>query len=262
MDSLPLYQIDAFTDKIFGGNPAAVVPLQSWLSDTQLQNITNENNLSETAFFVPKEGGYELRWFTVLGEIDLCGHATLASAYVIFKYLKYASDIIDFETRFAGPLRVSRTGDMLTLDFPSRMPEKLQAYPPELISSLGGAVPSEVHLSRDYVVVFENEDVIRAIAPNYVVMEKLKNRVCITAKGKDCDFVSRFFCAGDAMPEDPVTGSSHCSLVPFWAGRLGKSELVAKQLSLRGGTLLCRLAENRVFLSGKAVTYLEGKIYI
>lgn len=259
---LPFYQVDAFTDKVFGGNPAAVVPFTEWPDDALLRAITLENNLSETAFFVKRGSRYELRWFTVLEEIDLCGHATLASAYVIFHHLGHEGDEIIFDTRFAGELRVTRQDGYLTLDFPARPPEPINTYPPELITCLGDVKPEQVLLSRDYVVVYSREDDVRGIVPNYALMEKLQRRVCVTAKGKDCDFVSRFFCAGDAMPEDPVTGSSHCSLVPYWAARLGKTDFIAKQLSPRGGTLLCRLAGGRVFLSGRAALYLVGKIFV
>jgi PhzF family phenazine biosynthesis protein len=255
----PLYQIDAFTSEIFKGNPAAVVPLPEWLPDETLYAIACENNLSETAFFVAKGDAYELRWFTVLEEIDLCGHATLASAYVLFNHLGYTKDVIRFITRRAGDLLVSRKGRQLTLDFPSREPAPQESVPSEIFACLGRK-PEQVLLSRDYVVVYGDEDAIRAIKPDYAIMEGLKRRVCITAPGKKVDFVSRFFCAGDAMPEDPVTGSSHCSLVPYWSKRLGKSEMVAAQLSPRGGIIHCRIEGPRVYLSGEACTYLKGTI--
>lgn len=267
MAELPFYQIDAFTDQVFKGNPAAVVPLQEWLHDDVLKAITVENNLSETAFFVQRGDKFELRWFTVLEEIDLCGHATLASAYVIFNHLGFTGDTIHFVTRKAGDLFVSRNDSELTLDFPERTPKPLTDYPPELIASIGGITPQEVLLARDYVVVLSDESAVRAVRPNYETMAKLNSsgnlmRVSVTAPGKDVDFVSRFFCPGDAMPEDPVTGSAHCHLVPYWAKRLGKTELNAAQLSPRGGSLRCRLANGRVYMTGKAVTYLSGKIYV
>jgi PhzF family phenazine biosynthesis protein len=266
---LPFYQIDAFTDSVFKGNPAAVVPLESWLPDHVLKAIAIENNLSETAFFVPQGDAFALRWFTVLEEIDLCGHATLASAFVIFNHLGFTGDTIHFITEKAGDLHVNRANNNkeLTLDFPERVPEPLAKYPTELIAAIGGVKPQEVLLARDYVVVLDSEETVRAVIPNYEIMKTLNEpgkllRVSITALGKDVDFVSRFFCAGDAMPEDPVTGSAHCHLVPYWANRLKKSVLSARQLSTRGGSLRCRLANGRVYMTGNAVTYLEGKIFI
>lgn len=193
---LSLYQVDAFTDRIFGGNPAAVVPLSHWLPDNVLMNIAIENNLSETAFFVPQGRHYELRWFTVLEEIDLCGHATLASAHVLFRHMGYKGDVITFETRQAGSLRVSRSDKLLTLDFPERTPSPITDIPPALIASLGGVEPQEVLLSRDYVVVYGSEDDVRRIVPDYAVMDTLKRRVCITAKGHKVDFCQPFLLSG------------------------------------------------------------------
>ncbi len=267
MRELPFYQIDAFTDQVFKGNPAAVVPLPAWLPDDVLHKIAIENNLSETAFFVNAGDAFELRWFTVLEEIDLCGHATLASAFVIFNHLGFKGDTIRFITRKAGDLFVRRAGDELTLDFPERDPRPVDKIPPELAAALGGHTPREVLMARDYVAVFDNEADIRAIEPNYEVMSKLAingqlMRVSVTAPGNDVDFVSRFFCPGDAMPEDPVTGSAHCHLVPYWAKRLGKTEFTAAQLSPRGGTLRCRLANGRVYMTGRAVTYLSGTLFL
>ncbi len=269
MLELPFYQIDAFTDRVFKGNPAAVVPLEAWLPDDVLKAIAIENNLSETAFFVPQGDTFSLRWFTVLEEIDLCGHATLASAFVIFNHLGFTGDTIRFVTLKAGDLLVNRNraNNELTLDFPERDPKSLTAYPPELIAAIGGAVPQEVLIARDYVVVLESEEAVRAVVPNYEIMSTLSRagklmRVSVTARGRDVDFVSRFFCPGDAMPEDPVTGSAHCHLVPYWAKRLHKTELRAEQLSPRGGSLRCRLENGRVYMTGKAVTYLAGKIFV
>ncbi len=269
MFELPFYQIDAFTDHVFKGNPAAVIPLETWLPDVVLKAIAVENNLSETAFFVAQGDAFSLRWFTVLEEIDLCGHATLASAFVIFNHLGFTGDTIRFVTVKAGDLMVNRNraSNELTLDFPERDPEPLTSYPSELIAAIGGVLPQEVLIARDYVVVLENEEAVRSLVPNYEIMSTLSRagklmRVSVTARGTDVDFVSRFFCAGDAMPEDPVTGSAHCHLVPYWAKRLHKSELRAEQLSPRGGALRCRLANGRVYMTGKAVTYLVGKIFI
>ncbi len=264
---LPFYQADAFADAVFKGNPAAVVPLKEWLPDDVLFAITRENNLSETAFFVPAKDGLELRWFTVLEEIDLCGHATLAAAHVLYAHLGFSAPHVLFRTRKAGDLRVARAGDLYSMDFPSRPPAPLEDYPPELLQGLGGARPREVLMARDYVVVFEDEETIRHIAPNYQIMERLNKpgrpaRVSVTAPGRTADFVSRFFCPGDAMPEDPVTGSAHCHLIPYWAARLGKTDMRAFQVSPRGGALACRLDGDRVHIAGSAVTYLTGTIFI
>jgi PhzF family phenazine biosynthesis protein len=264
MNELPIYQIDAFADAVFKGNPAAVVPLKNWLPDEILLNIARENNLSETAYFVPKDDGYELRWFTVTGEIDLCGHATLASSYVIFNYCGHPSDVIRFTTRYVGDLVVRRNGELLTLDLPSRPAAPVEHVPPDLIQALNGHVPEEVLLGRDYVVVYKHEDIVKSISPDYErIAAKLGKYVCITAPGTGgFDFVSRFFCAGDAMPEDPVTGSAHCTLAPYWAKRLDKTEFTAAQCSSRGGILKCRLEGDRVFIAGRCVPYLIGKIRV
>ncbi|MDX1922261.1 MAG: PhzF family phenazine biosynthesis protein [Alphaproteobacteria bacterium] len=263
MTEYNIYQVDAFANAVFKGNPAAVVPLTEWLPDETLLKIAQENNLSETAYFVAKGDGYELRWFTVLGEIDLCGHATLASSYVIFTYLRHPSDTIHFYTRQVGDLYVRKAGDFLTLDFPARPAPPVDTVPPQLITALNGNVPQEVYMGRDYYVVYKDEDIIRAINPDFeIIATKLGRRVCITAPGTTTDFVSRFFCARDSMPDDPVTGSSHCTLVPYWAKRLNKSEFMAAQLSARGGILKCRLEGQRVLIAGQCAPYLVGKIFI
>lgn len=264
MNEYPIYQVDAFADTVFKGNPAAVVPLDAWLQDDILLKIAQENNLSETAYIVRRGDGYELRWFTVLGEIDLCGHATLASSYVIFTYLGHATDNICFYTRQVGDLYVRRQSDFLTLDFPARPAPRLDQFPSDLIQALNGNMPEEVYLGRDYYVVYKNEETIKAINPDYeLIATRLSSRrVCITAPGTTHDFVSRFFCARDSMPEDPVTGSSHCTLVPYWAKRLGKIEFMAAQLSSRGGTLKCSLQGDRVLIAGQCTPYLVGKIFI
>ena len=264
MKEYPIYQIDAFADSVFKGNPAAVVPLKEWLPDETLLNIARENNLSETAYFVTKDDGYELRWFTVLGEIDLCGHATLATSYVIFNYFNHPSDLIRFYTRQVGDLYVRRDGHFLTLDFPSRPAAPIDNVPAELIEALNGNIPEAVFLGRDYYVVYKDEGIIKSINPDFeIIATKLGKRVCITALGNGgIDFVSRFFCARDSMPEDPVTGSSHCTLVPYWASRLNKTEFTAAQLSSRGGILKCRLENDRVFIAGQCAPYLIGKIFV
>jgi len=262
--TIPIYQADAFTDTLFGGNPAAVCPLNSWLPDESMQKIAAENNLAETAFFVKTEKGYLLRWFTPEFEIDLCGHATLATAHILFTELGYTKDVISFETVKAGVLTVSKNGDKYTLDFPSRPPEPV-ALPMELITALGGKIPVEVLKSRDYFVVYESEQDIRDIKPDFNLLAKIDTvGVVVTAEGDaaDVDFVSRFFAPGAGIPEDPVTGSAHCNLIPYWADMLEKEELHALQLSSRKGELWCELKGDRVLMSGKAVTYLKGEIFI
>ena len=255
---LTLYQIDAFADKVFKGNPAAVCPLDRWLSDTDLQAIAEENNLSETAFYVPAEAGFHLRWFTPKAEVDLCGHATLATAFVIFNFSDYADDTVKFETR-SGELVVSKNNELLVMDFPSQ-PGKPCATPPLLVEGLG-KTPIEVLSSEDYMAVLENEDDVAALKPNFNTLSKLDLRgVMVTAKGKDVDFVSRFFAPRYGINEDPVTGSAHCALTPYWADRLNKTKLSARQVSKRSGYIECELKGSRVFLSGKAVKYMEGKI--
>jgi len=255
---LRLYQVDAFASRLFEGNPAAVVPLETWLPDDLLQAIALENNLSETAFFVPRGQGFELRWFTPAAEVDLCGHATLASAFVLFEKLGCLQAAIAFQTR-SGTLTVERNGDLLRMDFPARVPERC-TVPEGLVSGLG-AEPMEVLGSDDYLVVYENEEAIRGLAPDLAALERLDRRaVCVTAPGDAVDFVSRFFAPRVGVPEDPVTGSAHCQLTPYWASRLGKTAFRARQLSRRGGEVLCELRGDRVLLSGRAVLYLEGLI--
>jgi PhzF family phenazine biosynthesis protein len=255
---LTIYQIDAFTDQVFKGNPAAVCPLDDWLADTDLQAIAAENNLSETAFYVPAGAGFHLRWFTPKAEVDLCGHATLATAFVLFNLLDYADGTVKFETR-SGQLAVTKSDGLLVMDFPSQ-PGKPCATPPLLIEGLG-KTPIEVLSSEDYMAVFENEEDVTALKPNFDALSRLGLRgVMVTAKGKDVDFVSRFFAPRHGINEDPVTGSAHCALAPYWAAKLNKTKLSARQVSNRTGYIECELRGNRVFLSGKAVKYMEGKI--
>jgi PhzF family phenazine biosynthesis protein len=255
---LTLYQIDAFTDRVFRGNPAAVCPLDRWPSDTDLQAIAEENNLSETAFYVPAGTGFHLRWFTPKAEVDLCGHATLAAAFVIFNFSDYADNTIKFESR-SGELAVAKSDDLLVMDFPAQ-PAKPCATPQLLVEGLGKA-PIEVLSSEDYLAVFDTEEDVIGLKPNFDALNKLDLRgVMVTAKGKDVDFVSRFFAPRYGINEDPVTGSAHCALTPYWAGRLNKTRLSAKQVSKRTGYIECDLKGNRVLLSGKAVKYMEGKI--
>jgi len=262
MKQIDIYQADAFTNRLFGGNPAAVCPLKEWLPDDVLQNIAIENNLSETAFFIPEGDGFELRWFTTVGEIDLCGHATLATAHVIFNHLPYSKDEILFSTRFVGPVSVRRHKDWLTLNFPSWIATPTDA-PPDGIAGMGGLRPKECYVKRDYMFVYEHEDDVANAQPDFGLLIKLDQRLCITAPGKDCDFVSRFFCPEDkAAQEDPVTGSAHSMLIPYWAKRLGKTKMSARQLSARGGELRCEFLGERVLISGQAKTYLQGKIFL
>ena len=257
---LTLYQIDAFTDQVFKGNPAAVCPLDSWLGDEDLQAIAEENNLSETAFYVPAETGFHLRWFTPKAEVDLCGHATLATAFVIFNFTDYADGNVKFQTR-SGELSVTQNDGLLVMDFPSQ-PGKPCASPQQLIEGLG-TTPLEVLSSEDYLAVFENEEDVIALQPNFDALNKLDLRgVIVTAQGNDVDFVSRFFAPRYGINEDPVTGSAHCALTPYWADKLNKSRLTARQVSKRTGYIECELKGDRVFLSGRAVKYMEGKIDI
>lgn len=259
--TIPIYQADAFTDQLFGGNPAAICPLNDWLSDEVMQKIAAENNLAETAFFVKTKAGYALRWFTPEYEIDLCGHATLASAHILFTELGYADDIIHFETVKSGILTVKKDGDKYTMDFPSRPPIAIEE-PNGLVEALGGATPKAFYRSRDFFVVYNTENEINEISPDFFALSKMDTvGVIVTAPGKDVDFVSRFFAPGAGIPEDPVTGSAHCNLIPYWASVLDKNKLHAYQISARKGELWCELQGERVMMSGKAVTYLKGEIY-
>jgi len=255
---IPLYQVDAFTDRLFAGNPAAVCPLAEWLPDATLQAIAAENNLSETAFFVGRAGEYALRWFTPASEVDLCGHATLASAHVILGRLEPALDEVRFSSK-SGPLRVTRDRGRLWLDFPARPPAA--SDPIEGLSEALGARPSELWAARDVMAVLASEAEVRSLKPDMGRLQALDRfGFIVTAPGETADFVSRFFAPSLGIPEDPVTGSAHCTLAPFWAERLGKRELRALQVSPRGGELLCELREDRVLIGGHAVSYLEGAI--
>jgi PhzF family phenazine biosynthesis protein len=252
------YQVDAFASRVFEGNPAAVCALESWPDDALLQAIAEENNLSETAFFVPSDQGFRLRWFTPASEVDLCGHATLATAHVLFEHLGYPGQGITFETR-SGTLTVKRKGDFLEMDFPACPPTPCASF--ELLARALGRQPLEVLRADDYLAVFENEAAIRGIKPDFALLGTLDLRsVIITAPGSADDFVSRFFAPRLGIPEDPVTGSAHCTLAPYWAGRLGKRLLSARQVSKRGGSIMCELTDGRVLLSGSAVTFMEGEI--
>ncbi len=255
---LKQYQIDAFTDKVFSGNPAAIIPLSAWLEDSLLQAIAEENNLSETAFFVATEKGYHLRWFTPVKEVALCGHATLAAAHVIFNILGYPKQTIIFET-LSGELFVSKKENCLEMSFPACPPTACDFS--ETLAQAFGVRPLEVLAADDYMAVFDSEVTVRAIIPNQALLSQLDLRgVIITAPGLDVDFVSRFFAPKFGIPEDPVTGSAHCELAPYWAKKLGKPILSAKQVSKRGGNLRCEVKGDRVFLSGCAVTFMEAEI--
>jgi predicted PhzF superfamily epimerase YddE/YHI9 len=257
---LKQYQVDAFATRLFEGNPAAVCPLERWLQDDVLQAIAEENRLSETAFFVPTGEVFQLRWFTPLAEVDLCGHATLATAHVLFDILGYPEPVIRFSTR-SGDLAVEREYDSLAMDFPALPPAACEA-PGVLIEALG-AVPLEVLAADDYVAVYDSEAAILGLDPDMSRLRKLDLRgVCVTAKGRDVDFVSRFFAPKFGVPEDPVTGSAHCELAPYWAQRLGSNRLRARQLSSRGGQVFCEVNGDRVKLSGRAVTFMEGEIFL
>jgi len=259
---LKQFQIDAFTDRVFGGNPAAVCPLESWPDDNILQSIAEENNLSETAFFVSTGNDFELRWFTPIREVDLCGHATLASAHVILEHIGHPADYVIFKTR-SGDLAVKKNGNMLEMDFPLLAPKPCAA-PEHLIEGLG-KTPVEVLEAQDYIAVYGDEATIRSIVPDQVLLNRLDLRgVCITAPGDSVDFVSRFFAPKFGIPEDPVTGSAHCELAPYWASKLNKNDLKARQVSKRGGELYCRVEKEkgRIFISGQAVTFMIGDIYL
>lgn len=254
------YQVDAFAARVFEGNPAAVCPLESWLDDALLQAIAAENNLSETAFFVATEQGFQLRWFTPVREVDLCGHATLASAHVLFEILGHTEDVVSFSTR-SGELSVRRTEGLLAMDFPA-IPPRPCAAPAALIEGLGRR-PLEVLAADDYIAVLDSEAAVRALSPDLSRLAELDLRgVIVTARGDEVDFVSRFFGPKYGIPEDPVTGSAHCELAPYWAALFERRSLRARQVSRRGGNVHCELHGDRVILSGTAVTFMEAVIEI
>jgi PhzF family phenazine biosynthesis protein len=257
---LQLYQVDTFTDELFKGNPAGVCPLDHWISDELMLSIASENNLSETAFFVKLNNAFNIRWFTPFAEVDLCGHATLASAFVIFNCMNYKNDTIIFSSR-SGELIVKKQGDYLQMDFPSLKP--IQCAAPAYLPEGVAKTPQHILKGADYIVVYENEEDIISINPDFLILKKVQSRgVCVTAPGNSVDFVSRFFAPGLGVNEDPVCGSAHCELVPYWADRLNKTKLSAKQLSKRGGILNCELSKDRVLISGQAKLYLDGRIKV
>jgi len=259
--TIPVYQVDAFTDRVFAGNPAAVCPLEAWPADEVLQAIATENNLSETAYFLPDGDGFAIRWFTPAAEIDLAGHPTLATAHVIFTALEPGRDSVTFSTRLGDTLTVTRAGQRLTMDFPARAPA-----PKDTLGDVAGALgaePQEVLAARDGFAVFARQAEVAALAPDMEAVAALDCMGLIAnAPGEDCDFVSRFFAPQMGVPEDPVTGSAHCTLIPYWANRLGKTELLARQISKRGGTIYCGHDGARVRIGGEAVTYMVGTINI
>jgi PhzF family phenazine biosynthesis protein len=259
---IPIYQVDAFSSQVFSGNPAAVCPLDSWIDDRLMQSIAAENNLSETAFLVERADGSELRWFTPVTEVALCGHATLASAFVLFNCRGWPADTINFQTRRSGALTVTIRGDLLEMDFPSRPPHPV-SVPPGLEEALG-ITPREIFGSEeDLLVVLEDEDAVRGVRPDFRALGRIEGRgVVVTARGERSDFVSRFFAPRFGVDEDPVTGSAHCVLTPYWATVLGKNDLHALQVSSRGGELFCKHAGERVRISGRATLYLEGTITV
>ena len=254
---ISIYQVDAFTSRLFAGNPAAVCPLDEWLSDATLQSIAAENNLSETAFIVRDADRFQLRWFTPAREVDLCGHATLAAAYVIFTRVQPEADRVVFDTR-GGELTVMRSGDRLSMDFPSDPPVPCEP-PPGMLEALGGQ-PLETLRGRYHLVVYASEREVRELQPDFRALGRLGGGVTVTAPGDEVDFVSRFFAPAFGIDEDPVTGSAHCLLIPYWAQRQCKSWLEARQVSARGGELSCEDHAERVTIAGEAVLYLEGTI--
>jgi len=262
---VPLFHVDAFTDRPFSGNPAAVCPLKSWLDDEVLRAVAAENNLSETAYLVPEGEAYRLRWFTPRCEVQLCGHATLASAFVLFTILEPQREAVRFLTRSSGALTVERQNDLLVMDFPALPPWAYSSPATDLIEGLGARADQLTVLqTKDkYFAVYESEDEVRSVRPDFRRLEKLHPAtVVVTAPGRDADFVSRYFAPTYGVPEDPVTGSSHCSLAPYWAERLGKLVLHARQVSQREGELWCEPAGGRVLIKGKAVLTLRGALLI
>lgn len=257
--NIDLYQVDAFASKPFEGNPAAVCPLETWLDDGVLQAIATENNLSETAFFVPTESGYQLRWFTPAVEVDLCGHATLAAAWVIFNMLGDSAELLQFETR-SGQLLVRRDGDELAMNFPAKVVEPF-TMEAEVKAALGINEIEELLISDDIVVVVNDAQLIESLTPDMQQLKRLPGRgIVVTAKGSDVDVVSRWFGPKAGVEEDPVTGSAHTSLAPYWAKRLGKQQLTARQGGARKGALSCEIEGDRVIIKGRVTPYLKGVI--
>lgn len=261
--NLEIYQVDAFTNKTFGGNPAAVVPLLTWLPDETMLKIAAENNLAETAFFVKESDHYHIRWFTPAVEVNLCGHATLASAFVIFELLKLESQTIKFHSNRSGSLGVEKKNGKLVLDFPAYPIKEIS--PIEGLAEAIGSTPLKTWETQGNMVMvrLDSEAAVRSLKPDLSVLAKLPyDEIICTAPGLDCDFATRMFAPRIGIPEDPVTGAIHCSLIPYWAGELGKTELFARQVSARGGELFCELNGDRVKIGGNATLYLKGEIYV
>jgi len=257
--NIPIYQVDAFADKPFKGNPAAVCPLTEWISDEQMQQIAMENNLSETAFFVENNDRYHIRWFTPAVEINLCGHATLASAHVIFEHLGYEKEKIHFDSQ-SGELVVRRRDSFYEMNFPAWIAKECDVKLEDVESCLV-VKPEKISASRDLIVLYKTEEQIRRLTPDFIKMMELEyNLIVATAKGDNEDFVSRVFVPKMGIPEDPVTGSAHSTLIPFWADILGKTSLKARQLSQREGYLECEMMGDRVLMAGQAFTFLRGEI--
>lgn len=258
---LKIFQVDAFASSLFKGNPAAVVPLTEWLPYEVMQQIAAENNLSETAFFIPENDHFHIRWFTPKAEVNLCGHATLATAHILFNELNFQGEIISFNSK-SGILNVCKTGDKLQLDFPADFVKSVE-LDPVFTEAFGIQASATFKGKTDYLLLFDSEEIIRNMKPNFHLLHQTDARgIMVTAKGNEVDFVSRFFAPGVGIDEDPVTGSAHTSLVPFWSARLNKTELTALQLSERGGQLWCTLAGDRILIAGKAITYMRGEIEV
>lgn len=265
---LTIYQVDAFSSHLFGGNPAAVIPLESWISEQLMQQLAMENNLAETVFFVPEKDGFAIRWFTPESEINLCGHATLASAYILFEKLGYRQPQIIFYSQ-SGPLVVTKlNGETATeafkaeMDFPSWMPERFEDYPAEMAAALGVKEIVGVYKNRDLLIELHDEAAVQNAIPDFTLLKKLGYKVIITAPGKTVDFVSRFFAPTVGVDEDPVTGSAHAQLIPFWSNKLDKTQMEAKQLSKRSGHLWVAQKEGRVMMGGHCVFYLQGQVFL
>jgi PhzF family phenazine biosynthesis protein len=259
---MKIFQVDAFAEKVFTGNPAAVVPLDQWPDDSVMQNIAMENNLAETAFIIKQGDGFHIRWFTPTVEVDLCGHATMATAHVLYTHLGVQDDVIHFFSHRSGPLNVYRRGELLILDFPTDHTEQVPAT--EAMMDAFDIAPKEFYKGKtDFMFVYETEEEVLNVVPNFRTIASLPVRgVIITAPGSQVDFVSRFFGPQSGIDEDPVTGSAHTTLIPYWAKRLGKDDLAAIQLSKRKGLLACKNLGERVLISGKARTYMIGDIYV
>lgn len=263
MKRITLYQIDAFTDKLFGGNPAAVCAFDQWPGDHLMQQIAAENNLAETAFLVKKNNEYEIRWFTPTVEVDLCGHATLSAAFVVFNFLGHKEEVLTFQSRQSGKLKVRSNQELLTLDFPADTLMETQ-QPEGLTDALGINDNQEVYRGKtDILIILKDQQQVEDINPDMYLLNQIEARgIIVSAPGKEVDFVSRFFGPRVGVPEDPVTGSAHTTLIPYWAKRLKKDKLVARQLSKRGGELYCQLMNDRVYIGGHAKLYLKGEIYL